>query len=67
MDEFMEGNECSVSYAEMNEAWHRFWNKNQLAINKRGTVYRTTIPRRMPSKGKFDLVNYGRRKKTIYT
>jgi len=61
----MEGNGCSVSTAEINEAWYRFWNKNQLAINNRGTVYRTTIPRKMPHQGKFDLVNYARRKKSM--
>ena len=67
MEDFMEGIECPVSYAEMNEAWHRFWNKNQLAINAHGSVYRTTIPRKMPSREKFDIVNHGRRKKAIYT
>jgi hypothetical protein len=58
MEDFMEGIECPISTAEMNEAWHRFWNKNQLAINAHGSVYRTTIPRKEPCRGKFDIKNH---------
>ena len=66
VEDFMEGIECHVPHEVMQEAWLRFWGKNQLSVDSHGTVYRTSIPRRMPSNGKFDLVNYERRKKKMY-
>ena len=64
MEDFMEGNECHVSYEVMRKAWLRFWSKNQLAVNKRGKVYRTSIPRKMPVRNKFNFTNE-RSKKTV--
>lgn len=38
-----------VSADEMKEATDRFWAKNQLAIDKNGKKYRTTLERKRPS------------------
>ena len=64
VDYFMEGIDIPLTAREVNDGWHRFWNKNQLAVNEEGRVYRTTRPRKLPSKGKFDFRNE-RSKKTV--
>ena len=64
VEDFMEGISIPLTAQEVNDGWHRFWNKNQLAVNSRGKVYRTTRPRKLPSKGKFDFRNE-RSKKTV--
>ncbi len=66
MDDFVEGNECHVPYEEVQKAWLRFWNKNELAINSYGKVYRTKTPRRMPDRID-DFRNYAKRSKTMHT
>lgn len=35
----------------VNEAYERFWNTNQLGIDKNGKKYRTDIPRKRPKYG----------------
>lgn len=65
MDDFMEGNECQVSYEVMQSAWLRFWNKNQLAINSDGKVYRTKTPRQMPDRID-DFRNHAKSNKTMH-
>ena len=67
MEDFMEGVDLPVSPQEMREAWDYFWRRNQLGINSRGRVYRTTIPRKMPDNKVQDFI-YGRgSKKKMYS
>ena len=44
-----------VSYEEISEAADRFWSKCQLAVDKDGKVYRTTLARKRPTREDFDF------------
>jgi len=54
----MEEHEKTVPIGiEVARAFERFWDKNELSIDKHGRIYRTTIPRVRP-KGTGEFIDF---------
>lgn len=51
-----------VSYEEISEAADRFWSKCQLAVDKDGKVYRTTLARKRPTREDFDFRDFNKQR-----